>query len=63
MTSPVKLYMVRTHGGRRFYARASHGGEAIRLVNGHLAYWHVGRGRPDYAVNAYNWDDQRVVPA
>lgn len=54
----IKLYMVKTHNGKRLYARARNGFDAILLVNRHLKYFR----KKDYAINAYNWDDQLVVP-
>lgn len=59
----MKLYMVRTRAGGRYYARADNGHQALRRVNDHLAYWRLPRDPVDYAVNAFNWDDQLVVPA
>ena len=50
----LKQYMVWTKGGRRFITRAPRGTSVIRLVNQRL-------DDGDYAVNAFNWDDEMMV--
>jgi hypothetical protein len=58
-----KLYLVTTDKHKKFYVRARWGVQAITLCNSFLQTTMNPSYAGQFAVSAYNWDDQVVLPA